>query len=654
MAQVMWTDFLLGKRVAARLVWIAISFLLPLAVLLGIYWNSVSQEIESAQKELAGIVAERALFDALIAVDRQEVLQALRVEGNEKASASDAVERALDRLDRIFVQQMVVLELSDEGFRARKRAWANPEELRRAWRSTNPSQRAKTQEIILEQILHIADTSGLILDPDLDTFYLMDAAVMALPVACQRLTTMGQLLAQGEAGSALELGIASRRLREDILVRFCKDVETALVEDLRFRGETLDADGLAQASDSLRRDLSWICDQGDTAARRTGKADNTTTLARRILDSYDVCHAGFTQCSQNLEGALNNRISRSGKVRLMGLSLTAVALVLALGLVWWIGATLVGPISASRSRLVALAQGNLADPVCVMGHGELREMTASLDSAVRSMRVAVAPIRLGAAQLAISVKEQAGALHYMASNAEETSAQVQMVSAAAEQVSTNVRSVAAAAEEMEATIREIASQAHQAARVAGEAVGLAESTGTLVNRLGESGSKIGGVVKTITSIAEQTNLLALNATIEAARAGEVGKGFAVVANEVKELAKETARATEDIGGRIHAIQEDTRQAIAAITKIQAIITRINEIQVSIAAAVEEQAATTREIGRNVTEAAKGTGEIAANITGVADSARNTSDQAQKASLGTEELRQLSLRLEELVRGFRTE
>ena len=112
----------------------------------------------------------------------------------------------------------------------------------------------------------------------------------------------------------------------------------------------------------------------------------------------------------------------------MGVSLTAVALVLALGLVWWIGATLVGPISASRSRLVALAQGNLADPVCVMGHGELREMTASLDSAVRSMRVAVAPIRLGAAQLAISVKEQAGALHYMASNAEETSAQVQMVS----------------------------------------------------------------------------------------------------------------------------------------------------------------------------------------------------------------------------------
>jgi methyl-accepting chemotaxis protein len=162
---------------------------------------------------------------------------------------------------------------------------------------------------------------------------------------------------------------------------------------------------------------------------------------------------------------------------------------------------------------------------------------------------------------------------------------------------------------------------------------------------------IGGVVKTITSIAEQTNLLALNATIEAARAGEVGKGFAVVANEVKELAKETARATEDIGGKISAIQQDTRLAIDAIRHIQAIITRINEIQTSIASAVEEQTATTREIGRNVTEAAKGTSEIAANITGVADAAGNTSKRAHEANGEIDVLRQLSASLEGLVRGW---
>ena len=129
-----------------------------------------------------------------------------------------------------------------------------------------------------------------------------------------------------------------------------------------------------------------------------------------------------------------------------------------------------------------------------------------------------------------------------------------------------------------------------------------------MSSLGESGSRIGGVVKLITSIAEQTNLLALNATIEAARAGEVGKGFAVVANEVKELAKETARATEDISGKINAIQQDTANAVRAISEVQATIKHINDIQSAIASAVEEQSATTREIGRNVTEAARGTAD----------------------------------------------
>jgi methyl-accepting chemotaxis protein len=190
--------------------------------------------------------------------------------------------------------------------------------------------------------------------------------------------------------------------------------------------------------------------------------------------------------------------------------------------------------------------------------------------------------------------------------------------------------------------------------VAADAVTLAQSTGGLVSKLGESGSRIGGVVKLITSIAEQTNLLALNATIEAARAGEVGKGFAVVANEVKELAKETARATEDISGKIHAIQQDTTQAVQAITEIQSTIKRINEIQSAIASAVEEQSATTREIGRNVTEAARGTEDIASNITGVADAARGTSVGAHEVSASSEALMVLAGELRKLIGGFKSD
>jgi methyl-accepting chemotaxis protein len=193
----------------------------------------------------------------------------------------------------------------------------------------------------------------------------------------------------------------------------------------------------------------------------------------------------------------------------------------------------------------------------------------------------------------------------MGSSAEETSSQATLVSAASEQVSKSVQTVASGTEEMTASIREIAKNASEAARVASGAVKVAENTNQTISKLGDSSTEIGKVIKVITSIAQQTNLLALNATIEAARAGEAGKGFAVVANEVKELAKETAKATEDISQKIESIQGDTRHAVSAISEINGVISKINDYQNTIASAVEEQTATTSEISRNVNEAAHG-------------------------------------------------
>lgn len=235
----------------------------------------------------------------------------------------------------------------------------------------------------------------------------------------------------------------------------------------------------------------------------------------------------------------------------------------------------------------------------------------------------------------------------MGSSAEETSSQATLVSAASEQVSRSVQTVAAGTEEMTASIREIAKNASEAARVASGAVKVAEDTNRTIGKLGDSSLEIGKVIKVITSIAQQTNLLALNATIEAARAGEAGKGFAVVANEVKELAKETAKATEDISQKIEAIQGDTRGAVAAISQISEVINQINDISNSIASAVEEQTATTTEMSRNIAEAAKGSSEIVETIGGVATAARETSKGASATQEAATELSALADSLQQI-------
>jgi methyl-accepting chemotaxis protein len=255
--------------------------------------------------------------------------------------------------------------------------------------------------------------------------------------------------------------------------------------------------------------------------------------------------------------------------------------------------------------------------------------------------------------LASAAQELSTVSQQMASNAEETAAQAGVASAAAEQVSRNVSTVAAGTEEMGASIKEIAKNAHDAAKVATAAVKVADKTNATVAKLGESSAEIGNVVKVITSIAQQTNLLALNATIEAARAGEAGKGFAVVANEVKELAKQTAKATEDIGRKIEAIQADTKGAVEAIGQIGKIINQINDIQNTIASAVEEQTATTGEINRNIVEAAKGSSEIAQNVMGVAQAARGTTEGASDTRKSADELAKMALDLQELVRRFKS-
>ena len=300
----------------------------------------------------------------------------------------------------------------------------------------------------------------------------------------------------------------------------------------------------------------------------------------------------------------------------------------------------------------AAADGDLTREITVAGEDAIGQMGEALSRFFGDLRSSVGAITQNAQALGSSAEELTSVSQKMSSNAEETFTQANVVSAAAEQVSKNVQTVATGTEEMGASIKEIAQNASEAAKVAGSAVSVAADTNSTVMKLGESSAEIGQVIKVITSIAQQTNLLALNATIEAARAGEAGKGFAVVANEVKELAKETAKATEDISQKIEAIQTDTKGAVDAIGEIGTIINRINDIQTTIASSVEEQTATTNEMSRNVGEAAAGSSEIAQNITAVATAAQDTTSGANDTEKAAGELSKMATELRDLVSRFK--
>jgi len=332
---------------------------------------------------------------------------------------------------------------------------------------------------------------------------------------------------------------------------------------------------------------------------------------------------------------------------------TSLALGIGIFVALYLSRSISGATQAVLVQAEAIASGDLTHPdLKIQSRDELGDLTAAVNKMHGSLKRMILDITQNAVQVASASEELSSTSHQISANSEETSAQANVVSTAAQTVSQNLQTVATGAEEMGASIKEIAKNATEAAKVATGAVKVAETTTITVSKLGESSTEIGQVIKVITSIAQQTNLLALNATIEAARAGEAGKGFAVVANEVKELAKQTAKATEDISRKIEAIQEDTRSGVEAIGQIGTIINQINNLQNTIASAVEEQTATTGEINRNVAEAALGSNEIARNITDVAHTARKTTEGAGHTKSSADDLLNIATELQMLVAQFK--
>ncbi|TQS43980.1 methyl-accepting chemotaxis protein [Cryptosporangium phraense] len=317
--------------------------------------------------------------------------------------------------------------------------------------------------------------------------------------------------------------------------------------------------------------------------------------------------------------------------RMLIIGLIVLGILAGTALAMLVGRSIARALGRTVAVLEGMAQGRLDQRVEVTSRDEVGRMSVALNVATDRLAAVLRDVDGNVAALVGASDELTTTATQLRGNADESAARAESASSASETITQNILTVASGSDEIGASIAEIARNTSEAASVASSAVQSTAHTESVLRQLGESSEEINTVVRQITAIAEQTNLLALNATIEAARAGESGKGFAVVANEVKDLAQETARATEDIAGRVAAIQRDSTAAVSAIGEITDVINRINDAQSTIAAAVEEQSATTTEMSRNVNEVATRSRDISDNVSGVADIAAQTTRGAATAA-----------------------
>jgi methyl-accepting chemotaxis protein len=379
---------------------------------------------------------------------------------------------------------------------------------------------------------------------------------------------------------------------------------------------------------------------------RSTTLNPATTQALKDLDAL------VTLSQQGATASAAAARSAAEQARFMISIVLVVGVLLAAAFALLVARTLNRRLHALREVVTAMADGDLAERRPDTGANEIGEMSRAVHRAAGQLRTTMQTLSGMSAGLSERSTELQQASRSLSGSTDQASIRVGAIDTAAGEVSAGVQAVASGAEEMGAAIREIAMSATEAAQVAAGAVATAATAKQLMTKLDASSAEIDSVVKAITAIAEQTNLLALNATIEAARAGETGKGFAVVAGEVKDLAQETAKATEEISRRTEVIQNDTRMAVEAIAGIGEVIERINDYQNTIASAVEQQSATTNGMTNDLNRAAGGTSEISGQLAEVVQVTTATRDAAQATETTATELADISGRLNTMVAVFR--
>ncbi|MGX6607698.1 methyl-accepting chemotaxis protein [Micromonosporaceae bacterium Da 78-11] len=634
---------LLGRlRYAQKILLITVVLLLPLVFVVYGYLGIQRAQIAFSAQERVGVAYLKPLIDL---TDRTVQARRLAVAGQDPGPAGlTAASAAVQAADDRYGAQLQTRELwaQAESLAARAAAAGTPQA---AFAAYNDAATA-----LLMLTVQVSDKSNLTLDPDLDSYYVMDAVVFRLPLLLDTAGRVADRALLGRDGSATELDAARidlavasgtlsttrDALQAGMRTAFARTASTELPAVSPATDATLDAVGvvLQQVTDAVQGNRLGAVEPAAAARATTAVAELGAALLPRLEALLVTRIDGFQGKAWQVEGA----------------TAAGVLLVIVLLVGFYRSATV--PLRDMVTALTALADGDLTHQVNVRTRDEVGAMGRALDTAVQRLRSTVSTLDGSASALAGASQRMSGVAGRIAVSAADTSGRAEIVSTAADQIRQSVHTVADGSGRMGDSVREIARNATEAARVADHAVAVTAATGATMSRLGESSAQIGVVIGVITTIAAQTNLLALNATIEAARAGAAGKGFAVVATEVKALAQETARATEDITRRITAIQDDTGGAVAAIGGITEVIGRISEFQTAIAAIVDEQTSTTGDVDRSVVEAADGAAAISRSIADVAQAAHTTGEGVDETERATAELARMAAELTGLVATFR--
>jgi methyl-accepting chemotaxis protein len=601
---------------ARKIIVVALVMALPLAIVSWAYVDAQRSQVDFAAKERDGVRYLKPLLDVLVSTADA------RDRAAKGAGAGGAnVDAAVAAMDQVDAAVGTSLDVHDDWAKVRTA-------LGSAGSASGIDGWNTAADGLLALVSRVSDQSNLTLDPDIDSYYVMDAVVFRIPIILD--------LAMRGADSALIASGGKAVTDRATQVSLAVDAAQALPNVAAL------ADGMAKAIAATAN--SALKDQADPVKQAAGAFQaigDTVGKAAAAGTPLAMDEAVLTDATQRLTALMHAlvpvlddllvaRIARltGAEYRMLAIGLLATLVAVYLLVAFWRSAT-----SALRRLVGALgsvSEGDLTTRVTARSRDEVGQMAGALNHAVERTRELLHGLAQGATDVSQCSTELNSINQELLAAATGTAELAAELGRGAGGVSADVGAAAAGTEQMTSAIREISVGSTEAAQVAGQAVQAASATHETVTRLGRSSAEIGDVVRVITAIAEQTNLLALNATIEAARAGESGKGFAVVANEVKELAQETAKATGDIIQRVEALQTDTGAAVSAIENIAEVIGRINDIQATIAAAVEEQTATAGEMNRSLS----GVVEVSARIARAAEQVATEADRATAGATAT--------------------